>query len=74
MAFWGVPRGGVSSGVLELNRGKLARVGGIFGVPRGGVSSGVLELDRDKLVRVGGVLGGSAGWHFPTRRTLCACG
>ena len=64
MTFLGVPRGGVSSGVPDLDHDKLARVGGIFGVPRAGVSSGVLELDHDKLVRVGGVLGGSAGWHF----------
>ena len=60
----GVPRGGVSSGVLELDRGKLARVGGFLGVPWGGVSSGVLELDRGKLARVGGILGVPRGVFF----------
>ena len=60
----GVPRGGVSSGVLELDRGKLARVGGFLGVRGAFFSSGMLELDRSKLARVGGVLGGSAGRRF----------
>ena len=71
MAFWGVPRGGVSSGVLEPDRGKLVRVGGML-VVRGSIlggrgavfSSGVPELDRGKLVRVGGILGvPRGGWN-----------